>query len=190
MIILCDTCSILMVVRIAPDMFIDERFGCSTIPKVHDEIFRTQKFKTKYPWRDEYKSKIKTVGSGLIESDEFKMNLSIIHNLVEAGIENSETGLLVDLSLTDKHIIACAAVNQYDISSGDRNLVNFADQQFEITNIAPLTLVNQWLEEELIVWDDHLQMIMEDWERCGEMEQPIKEIGRFQALTKFRYVGS
>ncbi len=140
-----------MVIRIAPDMFTDERFGCSTIPKVHDELFRTQKFKTKYPWRGDYKSNIKTVGASSIGTDEFNMNLTSIDMLVEAGVENSETGFLVDLSLTDKHVIACAATNQHNISSGDRNLVNFADQQFDITNITPLAIVNQWLEEGLVV---------------------------------------
>ena len=190
MIILCDTCSILMVIRIAPDMFTNERFGCSTIPKVHDELFRTQKFKTKYPWREEYKSKIKTLGTSSVDTDEFSIYLSAIQALIEVGVENTETGFLVDLSQTDKHIIACAAAKQYDITSGDRNLVTFAKQQFDITNITPLALVNQWLEKGLIVWDDHLQMVIEDWDKCGEKKQPIKEIGRFQKLTGYRYMGS
>lgn len=39
MIVLCDTCSVLMVIRIAPDMFTDDRYGCATTVKVHDELF-------------------------------------------------------------------------------------------------------------------------------------------------------
>jgi hypothetical protein len=50
MVILCDTSSILMLLRIAPDMFTDERYECKAIRDVHDEIVQTTKFKTKYPW--------------------------------------------------------------------------------------------------------------------------------------------
>jgi hypothetical protein len=45
MYILCDTCSVLMLIRIAPDMFRDDRYGCVTIQEVFQELFRTQKFK-------------------------------------------------------------------------------------------------------------------------------------------------
>jgi len=31
MYILCDTCSVLMLIRIAPDMFCDDSYGCVTI---------------------------------------------------------------------------------------------------------------------------------------------------------------
>lgn len=58
MFILCDTSSILLLLRIAPDMFRDERFQCKTILDVHDEIFRTSKFKTKYPWIKELRARI------------------------------------------------------------------------------------------------------------------------------------
>ncbi|MHB1350256.1 MAG: hypothetical protein ACYCYR_10335 [Desulfobulbaceae bacterium] len=171
-------------------MFTDERFGCATIPKVRDEIFRTQKFKTKYTWRDDYRESIRSLGISSIETDEFNLNLSAINSLIDTGVENSKTGLLIDLSQTDKHIIACAASNGYDIASVDKNLVDFAEQQFEVKNITPLALVNQWLEDGLITWNDQLQMIMEDWDKCGEMKQPISEIGRFQTLTRYRYAGT
>ena len=190
MIILCDTCSILMVIRIAPDMFIDEKFGCSTIPQVHAELFKNQRFKTKYPWRNEYKSKIKTLGTSSLQTDEIKINIDTIHALLDVGIENTKTGRPVDVSYTDKHIIACAAANKFDITSGDINLLDLAEQQFEITNISPLALVNNWIEDGLITWDKQLQMILEDWDKCGEMAQPKEEIGRFQKITGFWYVGS
>ena len=73
MILLCDTCSVLMLIRIAPDMFLDDRFECVTIKKVCDEIIQTQKFKTKYPWRIKYKSKLKSLGS-TIEKDPLIQN--------------------------------------------------------------------------------------------------------------------
>ncbi|MBA4419143.1 MAG: hypothetical protein C0392_14735 [Syntrophus sp. (in: bacteria)] len=40
------------------DMFTDERFDCVTVQEVCEEIFRTQRFKTKYPWRSDYKGRI------------------------------------------------------------------------------------------------------------------------------------
>jgi len=57
--ILCDTCSILMLLRIAPQMFLDDTYQCCTIAEVRNEIFQTQKFKNKYPWREKFKDKIK-----------------------------------------------------------------------------------------------------------------------------------
>ncbi|MBC8394915.1 MAG: hypothetical protein H8E17_20390, partial [Deltaproteobacteria bacterium] len=93
-------------------MFSDERFGCSTISTVHKELFSTQKFKTKYPWRDKYKAKIKTLGATVLSTDDFRLNLLTVTSLIDAGIENIKTGLLVDLSNTDKAIIACAASYQ------------------------------------------------------------------------------
>ncbi len=59
--ILCDTCSILMVIRIAPDMLTDEKYGCFTIQKVREEIIRQQKFENKYPWRHDVKDKIQCI---------------------------------------------------------------------------------------------------------------------------------
>lgn len=49
MYVLCDTCSVLMLIRIAPDMFEDSRYGCVTTQEVIRELFRTQRFKEKYP---------------------------------------------------------------------------------------------------------------------------------------------
>jgi len=79
MYILCDTCSVLMLIRIAPDMFHDDRYGCVTIQEVFQELFRTQKFKTRYPWRTRYKSKIKALGKSKVEAGDFKLYLEAIH---------------------------------------------------------------------------------------------------------------
>lgn len=86
--ILCDTCSILMLIRIVPDMFIDERFDCLTITDVKDEIFRTQKFKTKYPWRIHLKNKIETIGITNLKTDEYKLYEDAINRLIENGTIN------------------------------------------------------------------------------------------------------
>ncbi len=52
MYVLCDTSSVLMLLRIAPDIFVDERFECVTVKVVHDEIVGTTRFKSKYPWTE------------------------------------------------------------------------------------------------------------------------------------------
>jgi hypothetical protein len=62
-----------MLIKIAPDMFCDERYECVTIQEVFQEIFRTQKFKMQYPWRTKYKSKIKALGKSKVESGDFKL---------------------------------------------------------------------------------------------------------------------
>ena len=170
-------------------MFIDSKFGCSTIPMVHHEIFKTQKFKTKYPWREDYRTKIVTLGSSALRTEDVETNMSIINMMVSAGVKNTKTGRLVDLSPTDKQIVACAAAHRYDITSGDGNLVYFAEKEFDISNTYPLGLVNDWIEEGLIAWDMHMQMVIEDWDKCGEMEQSVAEVGRYQTLTGKLYVG-
>lgn len=85
--ILCDTCSVLMLIRIAPEMFYDSRFECITIPEVFKELFQTQKFKTSYPWRREYKSKIKAIGTSEIEKGDFKLYLQSIKSIIQTGKE-------------------------------------------------------------------------------------------------------
>lgn len=187
--ILCDTSSVLMVIRIVPDMFVDPNFKCVTTPNVRHEIFKTQKFKTKYPWREEYKSKIVAIGNSALQTKDMGINISAIDMLTSTGVLNSKTGQLIDLSLVDKEIVACAAAYKYNITSGDGDLIDFAEQQFDISNITPLGLLNDWLEEGLIVWDAHMQMVIEDWDKCKEKGQPVAEIGRYQTLTHKLYKG-
>ena len=88
--ILCDTCSVLMLIRIAPEMFCDDRFECVTIPEVIHELFQTQKFKTSYPWRKEFKSKIKAIRTSEIEKGDFKIYLQSIRVLKQTGKRNKK----------------------------------------------------------------------------------------------------
>jgi hypothetical protein len=39
-------------------------------------------------------------------------------------------------------VIACAAANNYTISSGDDDLIAFALQQYDITTLTPLEILN------------------------------------------------
>jgi hypothetical protein len=179
-----------MVLRVAPDMFIDKRFCCVTTNNVHKEVFRNPKFKDKYPWRADYKSKIRPLGNTITDSPEIKLVESVIKSIIETSTINENTGKVIDLSQTDMHLIACASTCGYAISSGDVNLVHVAEEEFDIKIITPLGLINSWLNSGLVSWNDQLQMVLEDWQKCCEAKQPRSEIKRFKKLTSYRYAGT
>lgn len=108
MYILCDTCSVLMLIRIAPDMFINSEFECVTISDVVKEIFRTQRFKDRYPWRQRFKVKIKPISNSILKSNDFKLYFQVINSQISNGIVNNETKKYFDLSKVDQRIVACA----------------------------------------------------------------------------------
>ena len=107
MYILCDTCSVLMLIRIAPDMFRDDRYGCVAMQEVFQELFRTQKFKSRYPWRKSYKSKIRTLGASKVKQGNYELYLQTIKTLVSTGKTNKRTGHFFNLSPVDQKIAAC-----------------------------------------------------------------------------------
>ena len=49
-------------------------------------------------------------------------------------------------------------------------------------------IVNGWIKKELIKWDDNLQSVLEDWDKCNEHPQPNKEVKRFEKITGFKYI--
>ncbi|MFA4906913.1 MAG: hypothetical protein WC602_01450 [archaeon] len=180
----------LMLIRIAPDMFLDERFECVTINKVCEEIFHTPRFKTKYSWREKYKSKLKSLGSTIEDDPSVQSLYKIIDRLVvTAGVVNKKNGRPFDLSKTDKKIAACAASLKYAVSTVEHNLTDFLIQEFEIKVIKPLAVINYWLKKELVEWDDNKQSILEDWANCGEASQRKKDIQQFKELTGRVYPG-
>jgi hypothetical protein len=187
--ILCDTCSVLMLIRIAPEMFCDERFECITVPEVIKELFQTQKFKTSYPWRTEYKSKIKAIKTSEIEKGDFELYLKSIRNIIQTGRVNNRTGKYFNLSYVDQLVAACTVAHNYKLSTMDNDLEDFIRQEFSGHTIAPLGIINDWLEKRLIKWDKKLQMIIEDWQACNESPQPKKEIKRFEKNTGYKYAG-
>jgi hypothetical protein len=187
--ILCDTCSVLMLIRIAPEMFCDERFECITVPEVIKELFQTHKFKTSYPWRIEYKSKIKAIKTSEIEKGDFELYLKSIRNIIQTGMINKRTGRYFNLSHVDQLVAACTVAHNYKLSTVDNDLEDFIKQEFSGQTISPLGIINDWLVKRLIKWDKKLQMIMEDWQACNEGPQPKKEIKRFEKNTGYKYVG-
>ena len=187
--ILCDTCSVLMLIRIAPDMFIDERFDCVTVQEVCEEIFRTQKFKTKYPWRTSYKNKIRPYGVLRNTGEDFALHLDVVRQIVDSGQTSLKTGRSFGLSSVDKKIAAYVTAYGLDISSTDNSLIDFLEQEFGKENRSPLALLNDWIEGRLIQRNDDMQRIIEDWDKNGEPVQPAKDKRSFLNLTGVKYTG-
>ncbi|WP_372846513.1 hypothetical protein [Pontiella sp.] len=182
MFILCDTCVLLMLLRIAPDMLTDERYNCVAPPIVRDELFRTQKFKDKYPWRTRYKTHVQTLPASLAQTEDYSRTLQTIDLLVSSSI-NARTGRRFGLSKVDKMLAAHVVANKYQLSTGDFDLRDFLFQEFDVSNVSPLEIINDWLARELIEWNDARQAILEDWKRCNEHRQPKEHVKNFKAIT-------
>lgn len=178
-----------MLIRIAPDMFIDERFECVTVNEVRKEIFQTQRFKTKYAWRKNYKNKIIPVINIINTGNDFTLIYDSINQLIDACIINKKTARTFGLSSMDKRIAAYTIANKLQISSDDKDLIVFLEQEFDIKNIGPLAIVNDWIKKGLIALDDNLQNIIEDWKMNDEPPQPNLEKENFEKLTGFKYLG-
>lgn len=187
--ILCDTSSILMVIRIAPVMFTDPRFDCATLPSVRDEIFSTPKFRHKYPWRDRYRSNIVALTSSEIAAVNHEYHIKTVRNLVKSGVTNDQTGRFFDLSRVDLNIAAFVVAAACTVSTGDAALADFLRQEFETENISALGLVNRWLEAGLVVVDTDFQAVLENWRICREHPQPRADITAFERMTGVQYPG-
>lgn len=190
MIALCDTCSILMLLRIAPEMFRDNAYECITITWIKEEIVRTQKFKNKYTWLKQYQNRIKTIGANTLEDKEFETIFAIVDKTIKSGKVNPKTGKLFDLSYRDKKVISAAAKNGWAVASEDGDLADYYRQEFDGEVISVLKLLNDWIEKGLISWNDNYKTMMEEWKENNERPQPRIEIERFEKLTKFKYCGT
>ena len=191
--VLCDTSVVLMLLRIAPDMFVDERYECVTVKEVHDEIVRTTKFKSKYPWTKELRSKIKIISVNKSKKERINLYFSAISELNNTGTINKTTGRLFDLSFTDRKIASSTLALGYKITSGDRDLVTFCKQEFSKEckgAVSPLGIINRWVEKKLIDWDDTKQEYLTDWSENREHPQPDKAKRKFENLTGREYTGS
>lgn len=186
MVVLCDTCAVLMLLRIAPDMFTNPRYECVTIHNVWEELFRTTKFQTKYSWRNQFRSHVKVVYAGALETAAFKATLEVVNVAAQTTL-NTRTDRPWGLSRVDCRIAAAVLSRHEDLCTAERDLEDFMQQQFDRENIAPLRLVNNWIEAGLIEWSDSHQTVIEDWIACNERPQPATEIRRFESLTGRRY---
>jgi len=182
MFILCDTCVLLMLLRIAPDMLTDERYNCVVPSIVRDELFRTQKFKDKYPWRIHYGPHVQALPASLAQTGHYMRTLETVE-LIVAASRNGRTGRHFGLSKVDKMLAAHVIANNYQLSTGDFDLRDFLLQEFEISNVSPMEIINDWLARELIEWSDERQAVLEDWKRCNEHLQPKEHIKTFEEIT-------
>jgi len=185
MFVLCDTCVLLMLLRIAPDMLIDSRFNCVAPRHMRDEIFKIQKFKEKYPWRVRFRAKVQTLPESIFETDEYRRSQEIIR--LTANKINEKTGKPFGLSHADKAIAACVVAFEHQLSTGDTDLRSYLNQEFGVSNVSPLEIINDWLARKLMDWDDDKQAILEDWKRCEEHAQPKEQIKAFELITGKTY---
>lgn len=190
MIILCDTCAIMMLIRLVPEMFIDPRFDCKTTRAVRDEVFKTAKFSKKYPWRTGFKNKIAAVSDVDLKGKMQTMVEQAINAKINTGTVNNKTKRCFDLSWEDRMLAAVSITNNWQLCSHDRDLVDFLEQEFDQNSIPPLGLYNKWLEEGLITYSVEHGNIMSDWKRCNERPQPSTEVSKFIILTGQNYQGT
>jgi hypothetical protein len=184
--ILCDTCSLIMLIRIEPQMLTDSKYGCVTARQVWEEFTQVTKFENKYPWRKKYKSLIRFLGQSKIDTGDYQLVLKAVKISAISQI-NERTGRSYGLSHTDLEIAAVAVAHDYNICSTDGSLVDFLEQQYETANATPLKIVNDWIKKGLIEWNDSRQAVIADWIKCNEKPQPTAEIKRFESLTGYKY---
>ncbi len=193
MLTLCDTTSLIMLIRVAPEMFIDERFQCCTIHQVRNEIIRISKFSKKYPWRKQYKDKIRCLPNAFTTDESLKRYFAAINCLIRNVTINEETGKVFDLSFVDIVFLSYALANGFRITSGDQNLLDFPSQEFKGEfkgNISPLGILNGWIEKKLVKWSDEAHNYLADWKIDNEHPQPERQIRKFKKLTHRNYPGS
>lgn len=193
MIIVADTCSLLMLLRLNPEMLVDSKYGCCTTQEVRDEILRTTKFADKYPWRIDFRDRIQAVPQGIVihapsyANAIFSVNAQLKHINPNEGSYN--------LSREDRSVIVLAQIlpelsiftiddpDDVVLSTTDRRLHDFAEKRFEIENIEPLDVLNSWLAAGSWSYDDQRhESILREW-ADREPEPSIAAQKRFKKLT-------
>ncbi|MCF7853826.1 MAG: hypothetical protein K9N51_03430 [Candidatus Pacebacteria bacterium] len=186
--VLCDTSSVLMLLRIAPDIFRDPRYGCVMVQTVYEEITQKQKFNHKYPWRREYRKCLKSITPGELKRRGYGRTFQVVRALNETTL-NEKTDRPYGLSGADQRIAAAVVSLECEVTTGDINLAAFLEQQFDTRNYSPLELVNEWLEAELIEWNEARHEVITDWITQNEAPQPKAQIQRFERLVGRNYPG-
>ena len=193
MIVVADTCSLLMLLRLNPEMLTDPKFECCTTQEVRDEILQTARFAEKYPWRVGFRDRIKVVPLGRVKS---APNYNDALLAVKAQLEhvNPAEGSY-NLSREDRSVIVLAQIlselSVFDIndpddvalSTTDSRLKDFAENRFEIENLEPLAVLNYWLDKGLLSYDSPTyDPILQEW-ADQEPAPSVAEKKRFRKLT-------
>ena len=187
MFVVCDTCSLIMLLRIAPSMFTDGRYKCITIQSVLDEFVRAKRFKTRYPWRDTYRPYIKPILLGNMRTPDFLYQQPLIKALAATAKNPRQHNRPYALSSPDLDVLTTAIANDWKLTTVEHNLTDFAEQEFNLSVLSPLYLVNEWITAKLLEWDDAKQGVLDDWIAQNERPQPSTEIMRFEKLTHRKY---
>lgn len=195
MYIVADTCTILMLLRIEPNMLKDTRFECVTTQDVRNEILQTPKFKDSHPWRSEYRDKIQVIPEGTVRNSS---NYRIIEDAI---VRNSRLAITKDggkynLSKEDRSVIVLSQllsniagfenITDIAISTTDGLLKEFAENEYEVLNIEPLDIISNWLEDKLLCWDDDKTDILRNW-ALNEPQPSLKAKRRFKGLSGFDF---
>lgn len=190
--ILVDTSSLLLLIRIAPHMFTEDKYGCCTIKEVRNEFFlNTLKFCSKYPWREQYNDRIACLPDDISDSPHVRQYQEAISCLIDAGISKDGGGFF-DLSPVDKQLLACSLGNGLMISTCDQPLEDFAKQEFSGEfkgSVSPLGVLNSWLKRGIVAMTDSIYAVISDWRSCQEPAQPGRQKRTFESLTKRPYTG-
>lgn len=184
--VLCDTCSVIMLLRIAPEMFVDSRFECVTVNVVYQELRKQPRFKSKYPWLPGCLPKVRGLPQTQVETIDYRRTLAAARLVSETAV-NSRTSRRFSLSRADLEVASAVITHGYDISTAEHDLEDFLAQEFDVINSHPLVLVNEWIERGLIVWGDAQQRVIEDWVVQNERRPPWPEIQRFEKAAKRKY---
>ena len=169
-------------------MFSDDRFNCFTVLEVRDEIYKSQRFGSKYPWRSSVRREIK-IKSCLDIEDSFQNCFDLIEKMNETGVINQRNNRIFNLSRCDQIIIAYAIALDSRISTNDLGMKDFAEQEFDKECLSSLALLNEWIENSLVSWDSNIKDIMRDWKISNEPTQPREDIEKFESLTGRKYPG-
>lgn len=187
MIVVNDTCAILMLVRICPDMFQDARFGCVMLQEAYVEYTRNARFKKQYPWREGYRGRLKSLSRSELAEHGYDRVLGYVSAAaVDAVDPVTQKRYADELSPTDLKMVAASYSLDAELCSGDGALSRYAATDWELQVISPLALVNRWLSQKLLSWDDEKQRILADWVRL-ERPQSKRDIASFEHLTGCRY---
>lgn len=79
------------------------------------------------------------------------------------------------------------------MSTGDGDIKDLANQEFSKAfkgSISPLGMVNMWIRNGLMDWNDTLNEYVADWKRNEEDSQPRHQKIKYKKLTGLKYSGS
>jgi hypothetical protein len=165
-------------------MFRDKRFGCILPEYAHQEFLLKPEFKVIFPWREQYRNYLYPEISipEAKRNPQFESALNIITCL--SRTRTNRYGHKYGLSKKDREILSIAVAFCFDLCTEDRNLALFASEEFNVQVLSALALINQWIQDKLITWDDEKQALLSDW---GNRKQPPKEVKLFHDLTGYTY---